>query len=272
MRSSRTSPRRVAALVLALSSLALLAPLPAHADREPGRDGGRPQYGDRIGDRDGGRNNRGDRIGDRGGDRRDHRGDRDGARRDRSFRDDVRHDRRHDFRHDHTRRGVVVHTLPPRHRTYVHGGHHYHYHGGYWYRPIGDRFVVVLPPVGVVVPALPYGYVTLTFGSHVYYRYAGVYYAPHDYGYVVVDPPPEAEDSRVARISRDELFVYPRAGQSEQTQAADRYECHEWASDQTGFDPTLSYGGVPEAEAEDARADYLRAMTACLEGRGYTVR
>lgn len=259
MKSTTHIPtRRMAALLLALSSLALLAPLPAHADREPGRDGGRPQYGDRIGDRN--------------SDRRD----RDGAQRDRSSRDDGRRDARpdvrRDFRHEDTRRGVVVRTLPPRHRTYVHGGYHYHYHDGYWYRPMGDRFVVVLPPVGIVVPALPYGYVTFTFGSHVYYRYAGVYYAPHEYGYVVVDPPPEAEDSRVARIARDELFIYPRAGQSEKTQAADRYECHEWASGQTGYDPTLSHGGVPEAEAADARADYLRAMTACLEGRGYTVR
>ncbi len=258
----KSSSRRTAAMLLALGSLALLAPQ-AMAQREPDRDGGRPRHADRI-------DNRHRDGGDRGG-RDDHRRD---FRHDGFRSHDFRHDgfRSHDFRGHDSRRGVVVRGLPHRHRTIVYGGHPYHFYGGYWYRPMGDRFVVVLPPVGIVVPALPYGYVTLSFGSHVYYRYAGVYYAPHDQGYVVVDPPPEDDDSRVARISRDDLFIYPRAGQSEKTQAADRYECHEWASGQTGYDPTLSYGGVPEVDAADARADYLRDMTACLEGRGYTVR
>ncbi len=33
-------------------------------------------------------------------------------------------------------------------------------------------------------------------------------------------------------------FVYPKAGQSEQQQSKDRFECHEWAVSQTGFDPS----------------------------------
>lgn len=35
-------------------------------------------------------------------------------------------------------------------------------------------------------------------------------------------------------------FVYPRAGQSEQQQSQDRYECHQWAVSQTGFDPSTA--------------------------------
>ena len=35
-------------------------------------------------------------------------------------------------------------------------------------------------------------------------------------------------------------FAYPRAGQSEQQQSKDRYECHQWAVSQTGFDPSTA--------------------------------
>lgn len=35
-------------------------------------------------------------------------------------------------------------------------------------------------------------------------------------------------------------FAYPNAGQSEQQQSKDRYECHTWSVSQTGFDPTTA--------------------------------
>ncbi len=35
-----------------------------------------------------------------------------------------------------------------------------------------------------------------------------------------------------------DLFVYPSQGQSQEQQSRDRYECHIWAVQQTGFDPT----------------------------------
>jgi len=35
-------------------------------------------------------------------------------------------------------------------------------------------------------------------------------------------------------------FVYPKAGQSEQQQSQDRYECHQWAVQQTGYDPSMA--------------------------------
>ena len=34
-----------------------------------------------------------------------------------------------------------------------------------------------------------------------------------------------------------DLFVYPKADQSQQKQKQDKYECIEWATQQTGFDP-----------------------------------
>ena len=34
-----------------------------------------------------------------------------------------------------------------------------------------------------------------------------------------------------------EVFAYPKAGQSQQQQAQDRFECHQWAVGQTGYNP-----------------------------------
>ena len=36
------------------------------------------------------------------------------------------------------------------------------------------------------------------------------------------------------------LFAYPSAGQPEAQQRQDRFECHEWAVGQTGFDPMVA--------------------------------
>lgn len=35
-----------------------------------------------------------------------------------------------------------------------------------------------------------------------------------------------------------DLYIYPKNGQSEELQRRDRYECHVWAADQSGFDPS----------------------------------
>jgi len=139
-----------------------------------------------------------------------------------------------------------------------------------------------------------------------------------------------------------ELYVYPLKKQSTEQQDRDRYDCHRWAVQQTGFDPSQAYpnnptyldpqpyrpsqrhvlkgaargtalgavggaitgnagkgaaagaamggltGGfrrVDERRQQAARqqvnasstmssqrANYARAMAACLEGRGYSVK
>ncbi|HYB10751.1 MAG TPA: glycine zipper family protein [Alphaproteobacteria bacterium] len=38
--------------------------------------------------------------------------------------------------------------------------------------------------------------------------------------------------------SAQNLMIYPARGQDQQTQDRDRFECHSWAVQQTGFDPT----------------------------------
>ena len=53
-----------------------------------------------------------------------------------------------------------------------------------------------------------------------------------------------------------QIFMYPKNGQSQEQQMADKLECQKWASDQVG----LGSNGP----------DYRRAMVACVEGRGYS--
>jgi OmpA family protein len=139
--------------------------------------------------------------------------------------------------------------------------------------------------------------------------------------------------------AQTDMFIYPGKGQDQAQQDKDRYECHSWAVQQTGFDPTRpqsanaqpasqsrssspppvlqgaargaalgAVGGAITGNAgkgaaagaamggmvggfrrrdekireADRRADaaaksspgrdaYMRAMSACLQGRGYTV-
>jgi len=137
-------------------------------------------------------------------------------------------------------------------------------------------------------------------------------------------------------VALGDVYIYPNKGQSQQQQSKDRYECHTWAVQQTGFDPSRAQAAPPPAspqpggevvkgaargalvgtvggaiagdagrgaaagaamggllggmrKMDKARAQqqqqaqqqsynsqqsagYDRALGACLEGRGYTVR
>ncbi|MGH8220570.1 MAG: DUF6515 family protein [Steroidobacteraceae bacterium] len=188
------------------------------------------------------------------------------------------------FHHDHVyyNRGVFVSALPRARYEVVHRGAHYFFAGGVWYAPRGVGWVVVAPPFGVYVPVLPPFYTTLSVGSVPYYYADDVYYTYRGpgLGYEVVAPPADANVSAQQGPQgaapnappSSGLFIYPKNGQSEQQQAQDRYECHTWAQSQTGFDPTAPNGGVAPDQTAGTHADYDRAMSACLEGRGYTVK
>ncbi len=78
--------------------------------------------------------------------------------------------------------------------------------------------------------------------------------------------------SSIPQLQAEKLFVYPRKGQSEEQQAKDRYECHTWVVGQIGWDPTRPTGVVPESQINQKRADYKRAMGACLDAHDYTVK
>jgi len=81
--------------------------------------------------------------------------------------------------------------------------------------------------------------------------------------------PPQAQSSDVlAQTPLTQLFMYPRQGQDEQQQARDREECYRWALGQIGYDPGKMTGGLSPTQT----VNYYRAMGACLDGRGYSVR
>lgn len=173
------------------------------------------------------------------------------------------------------------------HHEYVHGGVRFYFGGGNWYRHDRDRFFVVAPPVGIIIPFLPpFASMVWVSGSPYYYA-NNVYYARCAQGYTVVQVPPAVTDYAppmtlrespaadngvvelgpvgatpsvtVAQSRGPQLFIYPRNGQSSQQQDRDREECNDWAVSQTGV------AGLSDPNT-------LRAMSACLDGRGYTVK
>lgn len=174
-------------------------------------------------------------------------------------------------------RGYSVHRPPGGSVGELHGrdGGRYRYHGGDWYRWHSGAWVVWSAPFGVFVPWLPTYFTTVWWNGVPYYYANDTYYVWDDERdeYQVVAPPEGFDRSATTQApASNQLFVYPKNGQSSEQQANDRYECHRWAVGQTGFDPTLPGGGVATAQAVQKRNDYFRADASCLEGRGYTVR
>ena len=177
---------------------------------------------------------------------------------------DTHFDARHHHNQYYPTRGYVA-AVPP------HGGYpvtwhgaHYWYGGGVWWGPHAGGWAVVGGEIGVLL--------VMALGGIPYYYANDAYYVWHDteHGYEVVDPPGGAASTEPP--APDDVYMYPRNGQSPDQQARDRYECHHWAVEQTGFDPTRPDGGVAPGDARTRRSEYFRAMSACLEGRGYSVK
>lgn len=186
---------------------------------------------------------------------------------------DMRMDKRYSHNRYYPRPGRIIKRLPERRHPIRYRDRNYFYLGGVWYLPSGPRFSVVMPPIGIVVPILPPFYTTLWFGGVPYYYANDVYYTWRAdlNGYQVVAPPEEKTPSQPAYLA-DELFVYPKQGQSKQQQADDRYACHQWAVEQTEYDPTQPPEGFSVEALSKKREDYQRATKTCLEGKGYSVR
>jgi len=104
--------------------------------------------------------------------------------------------------------------------------------------------------------------------------------------------------------SQPSAYVYPQKGQTAEKQSRDTADCQNWAKQQTGFDPLTdsakgagvgalvgAVGGAAAGAAIGAAAGgiggagvggtynytktkegYDRAFSACMSGRGYTVR
>jgi hypothetical protein len=178
---------------------------------------------------------------------------------------------------------------PGFHGGYV-GGAGRFWGGGYWR---GRFWPGVRYGAGFAwfLPVLPIGYATYYWGNVPYYYYDNAYYLwdPSYNGYVASDPPPVAgtDDSESSTSTDDngvvssepsedaaasgsggasDIYVYPKNGQSDEQTSNDRFECHKWAVAQTGFDPTRS------TNTQGTGDDYRRAIGACLDARGYTVK
>ena len=114
-----------------------------------------------------------------------------------------------------------------------------------------------------VVPYFSFGY-----GIGPYpYHYPSPWYGPRiGIGVHVGGAPQRVPAQNPAPQGMLKLYVYPAGGQSETQTADDRYQCHTWAANESGHDPTLGSGSRDEAEG------YTRAFTACMEARNYVVR
>ncbi len=120
---------------------------------------------------------------------------------------------------------------------------------------------------------LPQGAVSVQIGGGHgrYWRHGGQWYRPwHSHGggvrWVLVAPPVvfAAEQPVVvaagppATQSRPDPVIYPRNGQDAQQTEFDRQDCNRWATTQPA---ALADAGV-----------FHRAVEACMDGRGYTMK
>jgi len=183
------------------------------------------------------------------------------------------------FSNDHYyyNRGYRVHRPPAGSIGELRGSHggRYWYDRGNWYRRHNDAWVVWGSPVGVFLPWLPPYFTTIWWHGVPYYYANDTYYiwdAEQDQYQVVAAPVGIEQGATTQAPPSDRLFVYPKEGQPAAQRSSDEYECHRWAVEQSGFDPTQPSGGVAAAQLARKRNDYFRADAACLKGRGYTVR
>lgn len=169
----------------------------------------------------------------------------------------------------HYRPGHTMDRFTDRYWKVPYRGQDYFYSEGYWYRPHGSGYVVVRPPYGVRVTSLP-GYAQeMWIGGALFFLAADTYYQYlSDTGeYVVVNPQVPASSPAQGSANGYDLIAYPMYGQPGRQQDEDRYQCHRWAVDQSGFDPTAATHAPPP----DIADTYRRALGACLSGRGYSV-
>jgi hypothetical protein len=122
---------------------------------------------------------------------------------------------------------------------------------------------------GQPVEALPSGAVSVEIGGGHYWRHGGMWYRPWGPRWVIVAPPvvvgaPVVQDAPPAPLytpappSRPDPVIYPRNGQGATQTEADRQACNRWATTQ-------------QSAINDASV-FQRAVEACMDGRGYTLK
>lgn len=133
---------------------------------------------------------------------------------------------------------------------------------GPYYYP-GPTDYVQYPPSDVVAEVQPRSYVTELPPRAVVTQSPGN-------GVVEVGPVSALQlpSSNSGHGPAEQWFVYPSKGQSQEQQAQDRNACSRWATSQSGYDPDLRAHRHPDT----GPADFGRALSACLAGRGYALR
>ncbi|MBS0445679.1 MAG: hypothetical protein JSR59_06975 [Proteobacteria bacterium] len=138
------------------------------------------------------------------------------------------------------------------------GGWHGGYRGGYWYHGSWWPGAAWGAAIGLGVGLGLGGY----WAGSTWYPYPA-----YSYGYpVYADPPPAVvyDQPRVATpvpaapATAPDPVIYPRKGQSAAQQEADHRACNRWATTQPN---AMNDGNV-----------FQRAVQACMDGRGYTLR
>ncbi|MEZ1317349.1 glycine zipper family protein [Pseudomonas fluorescens] len=165
------------------------------------------------------------------------------------------------------RPGHVIDRFPDRDYRVPYRGQDYFFSGGYWYRPLGPRYVVVQPPRGIRISYLPDYAREVWVGGALLFLAAGSYYAYQEntQDYVVVEPPVQPQPQPVS--NGYDVVAYPANGQSPEQVNRDGYECYQYAVQQSGFDPrTATY--QPDPSVVQA---YRQAQGNCLASRGYQV-
>ena len=125
-----------------------------------------------------------------------------------------------------------------------HGGYHGGYYRGGYYRGGGWGWGVGLGlglGIGLGVPLL--------LQEPVYVQPSTV---------IIEQQPPQTVVIPPRQPTRPDPVIYPRSGQSAQQLEADRQECNRWATTQ------------PSALTDSAI--FMRALDACMDGRGYTTK
>lgn len=177
------------------------------------------------------------------------------------------------------------------------------YYGGYGLRPHGAGWGWGSSwglGLGLYLPVLPWYYTTFWWDGVPYYDVENDYYVwdPDASEYEQVQPPPQVtQQGQAGEVSQapPQLYAYPKKGQTAQQQATDKHECSSWASAQTGVNPATDASTTAPAAPADGKAgnanpvqggvagnantpasaqqwqNYLRAESACLEARGYSV-
>ncbi len=143
--------------------------------------------------------------------------------------------------HPDWRPGRVVEALPRGHLRVPYRGGEYFFHDGYWYRPDGPRYVLVVPPRGCASAACRpmrsrSGWAACCTSCRRHLLPVACRHPRVRSG----QPAAAGSGTRLSgqragrQLRRGGL---PARGQGPDQQSRDRYECHRWAVGESGFDP-----------------------------------